>query len=431
EIFRRVAERSTSTRNIRRTCRYWRDAAEADPALPRKIALRQNAYYAKCQHLYDQEWSYCVHDQNELFSALGRIRNAHFHFHLEINRPPELENWENLPWDLFERQCSGFFIETIRSDLRRFVTDILKKVPPLRNIQQFSSSQTDMMLSLIQPIPSVKFTLRTLTWMPERTPTFDLEQFGYIFQNLTSFTLCYYLHIPSDFVIKLFSSFQRLEEFTWSVNSHLGTDGAFIRSRVDWKVKLRSLSVPLNLLSAFPSSLLSELAILTCNPELGIHPTDLSAAPWYHLPRLAHLSARDNWRCLVKVDAPELRHLSLMGSLGDHAYLKRTKLNPTSMEIYDDGGGSVLSVFLAQKSFTNLVELSIKVEVRWADKANRLIHLIVAHADNLSSSFPQLKTIDFYLRHKPGDPEETRVVEKTKRALLSIFGNHPYLVSIW
>ncbi|KAG8827332.1 hypothetical protein FRC17_007872 [Serendipita sp. 399] len=253
-------------------------------------------------------------------------------------------------------------------------------------------------------------TLR-LTWAPDGVPTFDPEAFKYIFQNLTRFKLSYSDPVLSiRFLVKLFSSFQKLKELTWDASGYSDVDT--IRTQVDWKFKLQTLR---DLDNAF------DTPGAESGPGTEYNPIQLS--------RLERFALSGSWPGLVQVDAPNLRHLSLKGSFGKPEYLARTRLNPRSIEIWDDGC-KVLGAFFVQSSFTNLVELSIKTDARWADTGDQLVHLLSLSAGKLPSLFPQLKILGVHLHGAPMNVEEERLIAKMKRRLFFILSNCPFQVTI-
>ncbi|KAG8830013.1 hypothetical protein FRC17_005582 [Serendipita sp. 399] len=438
-IFRIVAEDSTSIRPIRLTCRYWRKVVEADRTLPRKISLRSGINCKYFHYPHDTQCDYCVHTLWGLVEALEFVQDARFHFLIEIEEPITKWGWEDVPWHLFEMQCTALFIHRISSVLHQAVANILENLPPLRSLEQISSFHTGMIFpstfpTLVSAISVNSPTLRGLDWVPAGTPNFDLERFKPIFQNLRTLTLQSTPSIPVDFLVKLLSSFRRLEDFTWIVGWRARIDTGILRSQAQWRVRLQSLTVTSNILSAFPPSVLSELTVLTRRHGLG----ELKSRPRsgikyerYHLPQLTHFTELGSWVGLVEVDAPNLQHLAITGYRGQSEYLALTTLNPTSIEIWDSGCGEELEVLFAQKSFTNLAKLSIKVEFRLAETTNDLVDLFTFHAESLSLSFPQLKTLDIHLYHSPGRIKEEQAVEQTKQVLSDVFSSHPYLVSIW
>ncbi|KAG8798714.1 hypothetical protein FRC17_007342, partial [Serendipita sp. 399] len=172
DIFRRVAENSTSTRNIRLTSRFWRDVVAADNSLLRKLALRDSIYCANTPQIHKEDWEFCVHTPKGLFKALGSVDAAYFHFHVDLNEPIPQEGWEQVPWHRFETQCSALFITSIRRGIHPAVATVLENLPPLRSLQQLSSFDNSMVfpslpLPFIPPISINSPILRSLTWLPQ------------------------------------------------------------------------------------------------------------------------------------------------------------------------------------------------------------------------------------------------------------------------
>ncbi|KAG8830014.1 hypothetical protein FRC17_005583 [Serendipita sp. 399] len=441
DIFRILAENSVSTRIVRLTCRYWRDLVAADRSLPRKIVLRDGVSCKRFQYPSESQSGYCVHNAVGLSMALALINDAHFHFHVQIFQPRILvDHWECVPWYLFRKQCSGLFIFStpLGGDLE--IANVLRNIPPLENLKYFYSWKNNMtfpslLTQVLQPTPVSSRILPTLrlTWAPDRVPTFDPESFKYIFQNLTRFKLSYSDPVLSiRFLVKLFSSFIKLKELTWDASGYSDMDT--IRTQVDWKFKLQTLRVKSKYISAFPPSVLSELIVLSEDLDNAFDIPGAESGPGteynpIQLSRLEQFALSGSWPGLVQVDAPNLRHLSLKGSFGKPEYLAQTRLNPRSIEIWDDGC-RVLGTFFAQQSFTSLVELSIKADARWADTGDQLVHLLSLYAGKLPSLFPQLKIIGVHLHGAPTNVEEERLIAKTKRRLFFILSNCPFQVTI-
>ncbi|KAG8830011.1 hypothetical protein FRC17_005580 [Serendipita sp. 399] len=94
------------------------------------------------------------------------------------------------------------------------------------------------------------------------------------------------------------------------------------------------------------------------------------------------------------------------------------------MDIWDAHSGEVLAILFAQRTFTNLIDLCIEVDIQGEEEVDNLVHLFSVHIVEFSSLFPRLENLDIRL-HTP-DPEEF-VAEEAKQKLAKILDTSPYL----
>ncbi|KAG8750292.1 hypothetical protein FRC14_000649 [Serendipita sp. 396] len=446
-IFRKFLLSANSTRNIRLTCRYWRDLVAADRALPRRIALR---LINDCRYLHYpsyRQWDHCVHTAAQLTKALECIQDSQFHLHITISKAIAIDGWDLVPWNRFSVQCSGLFISSVPSNLQEAVSGILRRLPILHNLRHlflwknsfvFPSSRP----SVLQPIPINSPSLRSLkiTWSPEADSNFDPGPFQHIFNELATFELFYHGNIVSTgFLVALLSSLWVLEDFAWSGGILSAEDISFIRESVDWRCKPRALKITANLLSVFPSSVLSELVVLEEDFKyLNDSPNGGNAAeakcPRLHLPRLEDLTVAGSWSGLARIEAPNLQRLHIDGSSGKLEYLAQMRLNPRFVKLTDECSDQLIEAFISRGPFSNLTELHVCVQYHWGYKDGRFAQLLaIEKGKETSSVFPRLRNMwvvlceqqaQLYLRVEPEKREEM------VRTISTDLSDLPYPVSV-
>ncbi|KAG8769824.1 hypothetical protein FRC16_006552 [Serendipita sp. 398] len=445
-VFRQVVEMPQPIRDIRLTCRYWRDLVALDHTLPRTISVENGRYCVSPHHASTYRWDHCVHSAIQLITALQCIQSARVCLYLQSNIPTSKENWDHVPWDQLSGQCSKLFIsKLIRPDAYPAFANILGRFPPLLALQYLSSHDNDIIFPSSLPIRKQPISinmpnLRSLSWSLQRDPAFDIENFRPIFMELTSFTLTLSeLVISVDFLVGLFSSFQRLKDLSWDARFHNSNLVASMRRKVDWNFKLRKLSTNIELLAIFPPPVLHELTVLRGfrnGSFLGSTEVALNGSEGnlLHLPQLTELTLEDSWSKLLWIKAPSLQRLHLLSYYGVSHYVKRMEFTPLFIDIYDGGDGEVIEAFFGRAPLPNLVELHLNVWTCWAYTNDRLVELLSIDIGKKSSSlFPRLRSLVVrLLKYAPKGSQLLHIVRRdnVKREISAALSSLPYFVSV-
>ncbi|KAG8814600.1 hypothetical protein FRC17_001060 [Serendipita sp. 399] len=444
EIFRRVAWQSSSIRNVRLTCRDFRDLVDADRTLPRHISLQMGGH---CRHFHypakDQR-DHCVHNAKQLVAALECIKGAPFHFRIimhwmfAISLDHPLDNkilWDSVPWHIFSAQCTGVAIGPI-SGYNRMTREILQYIPPLPNLKYFDSRGNSLvspsLIAQLIPVDTPSPQSLELSWAPEFSSQFDEAPSDSIFQNIKTFNFSHVEVLPNHFLIALFSSFRALKYLTWNEYMGYRWDPDTIRRGIDWNFRLQRLRTKSSLLLAIPPTVLTDLLVLTVDLDTS-EDTPLPEVENYrlHLPHLTELTLNGLWVSLVQVEAPNLRHLNLVGHRGDSGYLARTKLTPSFLNISDEGSGQTMEALLEREPWPRVTELLLHVEAHWACRDGRLAKLF--SVDTVTAKFPQMKTLLIEIRRRwTRNTGELRMMtqEQVEEDIFSSFGARPYSISV-
>ncbi|KAG8772270.1 hypothetical protein FRC15_002865 [Serendipita sp. 397] len=436
DIFHLVANKGMSIRNVRLTCRYWRDLIASDRLLPRKIVLRPDCDFEP--HLYFKR-DHCVHSARQLANALECIGDACFYFHINVWKSMSHENWDIIPWHRFAVQCVELYLNGVSRDFYPTLATILTRLPPLRSLRHLSSNGDCLILPCslptdTRPILLPLLRLRSLMWRPKGNLAFTMEPIRYLFINITRLGLLYLdFNISTAFLIELFSSCTKLTSLRWIAPRRHSKKLEAIKNGVNWQFELRELEITYGLLPAFPPDVLSGLASLTerLHPSKGQMPISEvtgTKEDRLYFPRLRELTVASTQSDLLHIKAPNLHRLCLSGDFGAPEYVSQMELTPRIMEIEDWENGAAIEAFLARTPIPNLVELQMHVGT-WAygGSDGRLARLLSADIGKQSSIlFPDLK----FLLVKLHKWHSMAVTMEEKQGISDALGGLPYPVIV-
>ncbi|KAG8865015.1 hypothetical protein FRC20_009982 [Serendipita sp. 405] len=435
DILRRVANESMSTRNVRLTCRYWRDLVASDRILPRKIVMQYECDSSRHSSRLGRD--HCVHSARQLARALELVRDAHFHFHIQIQKPMPEEDWDIVPWNRFTAQCSGLFLARVVRESYPTLATILTKLPPLHSLRHLSSQGDCLILPAPlttehQPVPIHILSLQSLSWIPKGYIIFNIEPIKYLLTGITRLELIHPgFDISINFLVGLFSSCTNLEDLTWFPPRPHPEDLKDIRRRVKWQSKLRELRITHGLLSAFPPLALRSLTSLSetshsREDKASRNESTVTEDDQLHLPRLVDLTMAGTWSDLLHIKAPNLHQLHLSGNFGSPKYVSQMDLTPYIVDIEDWESGEVIKAFLGRAPIPNLVEIQMHVGI-WACGDGLLAQLLTADIGKQSSLlFPCLKCLLVKLRK--WCPQGLDVTTEEKRVITEGLSGLPYSV---
>ncbi|KAG8814601.1 hypothetical protein FRC17_001061, partial [Serendipita sp. 399] len=238
--------------------------------------------------------------------------------------------------------------------------------------------------------------------------------------------------LSREFLIALFSSFQGLRNLTWNGCPEDPQNSDLYQGCIQWNFHLQSLRTKSGLLFAFPTPVLTDRHVLAIDLDAsGDTFSPILESYRVHLPHLTELTLNGSWVGLVQVEAPNLRHLDLVGYSGNHRYLAQTTLDPLFLKIFDDGTGQIMEALLAREPWPKVVELLIHLEAHWACGNGRLARLF--SADIVTAKFPQIKTLLIQIGGRwmqKGGELRVMTQEQVEAETLPTFGDRPYTVLV-
>ncbi|KAG8807902.1 hypothetical protein FRC17_004208, partial [Serendipita sp. 399] len=266
-IFRIVANQSFFIRNVRLTCRDWRDLVAADNSLPRSIIVLGDVDRFLARNLpTSPPCDYRVYTAAELVRVLDYIQDANFSLYVTIEGGVDCwGEWDSVPWRRFQEQCVELYVNP--GDFF-FLVKFLKMLPVLRNLRfaQIHGMQAALP-SVLKHLPPNNYRLRSLELrihlvFHSSSYVSTITEFRHVFCELR--TLKWYVPgvIPKEPIISLFKSLEKIEELYIPCEPVYDDVIDSIRRSVDWKIRPKKLHVSTTIFQAFPPSILCDLTIL-------------------------------------------------------------------------------------------------------------------------------------------------------------------------
>ncbi|KAG8829936.1 hypothetical protein FRC17_005761 [Serendipita sp. 399] len=405
-IFRIVTGQSLSIRNIRLTCRDWRDLVASDISLPRNIILLLDFRCVDNHQPNSTKWDYCVHNAAGLARALDYIQDSHFAFHVTLRDTNTKEDWSLVPWFRFSKQCVQFRVDPGYLSSHKYFVTILENIPVLHRLKSVKLQGNPLVLtSVLRRIPPNSNVLRSLDLLlfPGDGTSYDpkslINEFGHVFYGSRKLVCFQALGLTTnDPLIAFFKLLNDVEELRIRNELARPEDADLVHQSVDWKIKPRVLQVGTTLFKVFPPFTLGSLTELHLFSE-----TTETEYEMTHLPTLVDLTLVNSWIALTYIEAPQLKSLHLLGGhVQPDPLTKSQHLRPALVEIAGSEKGK--EVFISTSPFPGIVELHVRIGIDLISTIGRL-------AESLSFDvgkgqplwLPQLERLFVILYSTPSD----------------------------
>ncbi|KAG8829937.1 hypothetical protein FRC17_005762 [Serendipita sp. 399] len=429
-IFRIVARQSFSIRNVRRTCRDWRDMVTADNSLPRSIIVLGDVDHFIARNLpTSPPCDYRVYTAADLARGLDHIQDAQFSLYVTIKGGVDFrEEWDLVPWHRFQEQCVELYVDPGDFFFFPSLVKFLKMLPVLRNLRfaQIHGMQAALP-SALKHLPANNHRLRSLELeihlaLYSSSYVSTIQEFRHVFCELR--TLKWYVPgvVPKEPIISLFKSLEKIEELHILCEPVRDDDIDSIRHSVDWKIRPKELHVSTTIFQAFPPSILCDLTILYLSSGYKSFGIDYGVI---YLPQLVDLTLVSAWDCLDYFEAPGLKDLHLLGENVWAEYLTHSqRLYPVLVEI--GGSEKAKENFLIGTPFPSIVDLHLHIDTEQIGTLTRLAEsLLFDPTKDKSLWLPQL---EYLLVTLSGTPSSD--LEKLQREVSESIRGRPRPVEV-
>ncbi|KAG8816862.1 hypothetical protein FRC17_000161 [Serendipita sp. 399] len=365
-IFRHCVEMGDTVRAPALTCRNWYRVVEANPSLRGRIQFSSTGDL----EIHNREPDQVCKTPSQLTRAIGRVKDALFTLsfsnHIGWKQSPS-DPWSDVPWDRFANQCVRL---SIIAD--HHADPVLVHFPKLYRLRCFEDGMKFGDVPFLSHILSSNPELH-LDHISMYAPAFDASEYPEVAAQLKTCKIEYLPWRGVDRYKRLLSAFRDLEEMEWTQQNPPPED---FEESVSWNFSLKSLKGPGIIPSVFPHRLLCGLSELRVDSEMRPLQDYYSAKPSITLPLLTRLFLTGSWIELIQIRAPALQSLTLRYATkplvrGSMAYLLKTSLRPSSLDITDEGDGETLTAFL-RGPFKDVINLRMNVKQAWVHKKDFL-----------------------------------------------------------